>query len=451
MSDWTDKLPQAAQDYISGRRLDEIECIIGDIAGVARGKAMPASKFATQSSYYLPNSIFLQTITGDWADNPLDNFTEPDMVLVPDFSTASAAPWTADITLQVIHDAQDQKGNPVPFSPRNVLRRVVQLFNERGFTPVVAPEMEFFLTARNTDPNMPILPPMGRSGRRAAGRQAYSMSAVDEYGKVIDDIYDFAEAQGLEIDGILQEGGAGQIELNLAHGDPVRLADEVFFFKRLIREAALRHDCFATFMAKPIEGEPGSAMHIHHSVVDSKTGKNIFSDKNGDETPEFMHFVAGMQNHLASAVALLAPYVNSYRRYVPDFAAPINLDWGRDNRTTGLRIPISTPAARRVENRLPGMDCNPYLGIAASLACGYLGLLEKTDPRAECVCNAYTSSEDLPYNLGDALDVLAQDKALCDVLGQVFCGIYTSVKRNEYKEFLQVISPWEREHLLLNV
>ncbi|MDO7567648.1 MAG: glutamine synthetase family protein, partial [Paracoccaceae bacterium] len=383
MSDWTDKLPQAAQDYISGRRLDEIECIIGDIAGVARGKAMPASKFATQSSYYLPNSIFLQTITGDWADNPLDNFTEPDMVLVPDFSTASAAPWTADITLQVIHDAQDQKGNPVPFSPRNVLRRVVQLFNERGFTPVVAPEMEFFLTARNTDPNMPILPPMGRSGRRAAGRQAYSMSAVDEYGKVIDDIYDFAEAQGLEIDGILQEGGAGQIELNLAHGDPVRLADEVFFFKRLIREAALRHDCFATFMAKPIEGEPGSAMHIHHSVVDSKTGKNIFSDKNGDETPEFMHFVAGMQNHLASAVALLAPYVNSYRRYVPDFAAPINLDWGRDNRTTGLRIPISTPAARRVENRLPGMDCNPYLGIAASLACGYLGLLETTDPRAE--------------------------------------------------------------------
>ena len=151
------------------------------------------------------------------------------------------------------------------------------------------------------------------------------------------------------------------------------------------------------------------------------------------------------------AVALLAPYVNSYRRYVPDFAAPINLDWGRDNRTTGLRIPISTPAARRVENRLPGMDCNPYLGIAASLACGYLGLLEKTDPRAECVGNAYTSSEDLPYNLGDALDVLAQDKALCDVLGQVFCGIYTSVKRNEYKEFLQVISPWEREHLLLNV
>ena len=100
------------------------------------------------------------------------------------------------------------------------------------------------------------------------------MSAVDEYGKVIDDIYDFAEAQGFEIDGILQEGGAGQVEINLAHGDPVRLADEIFFFKRLIREAALRHDCFATFMAKPIEGEPGSAMHLHHSVVEAETGRN---------------------------------------------------------------------------------------------------------------------------------------------------------------------------------
>jgi glutamine synthetase len=311
--------------------------------------------------------------------------------------------------------------------------------------------MEFFLTARNLDPNMPVMPPMGRSGRRAAGKQAYSMSAVDEYGKVIDDIYDFAEAQGFEIDGILQEGGAGQVEINLAHGDPVRLADEIFFFKRLIREAALRHDCFATFMAKPIEGEPGSAMHIHHSVVDLKTGKNIFSDRKGGETQHFLHFIAGMQNHLPGAVALLAPYVNSYRRYVPDFAAPINLEWGRDNRTTGLRIPISGPEARRLENRLAGMDCNPYLGLAASLACGYLGLKEGKLPREECTGDAYNIETDLPYNLGDALDLLDEDKALQEVLGAEFCSVYDSVKRNEYKEFLQVISPWEREHLLLNV
>ena len=451
MADWMTKLPEAALDYIAGRRVDEVECVTGDIAGVARGKAMPAAKFAHQTNYYLPNSIFLQTITGEWAANPFDAFTEPDMIMVPDFTTATAAPWTADVTLQVIHDAMNQDGTPVAYSPRNVLRRIVQLYNDQGWTPVVAPEMEFFLTARNIDPNMPVEPPMGRSGRRAAGKQAYSLSAIDEYGKVIDDIYDFAEAQGLEIDGILQEGGAGQIELNLAHGDPVRLADDVFFFKRLIREAALRHDCFATFMAKPIGGEPGSAMHIHTSVVDSKTGKNIFADKKGGETEAFFHFIAGMQNHLSGAVAVLAPYVNSYRRYVPDFAAPINLEWGRDNRTTGLRIPISTPAARRVENRLPGMDVNPYLGIAATLACGYLGLMEKHSPRPEFKTSAYIDGDDIPTTRGDGLDRLEDDKALWDVLGDEFCKVYDSVKRNEYKEFLQVISPWEREHLLLNV
>ncbi|MFM2356639.1 MAG: hypothetical protein RLZZ528_2375 [Pseudomonadota bacterium] len=451
MSSWTEKLPEAAREYIAGRRLDEVECIVSDIAGVARGKAMPASKFKNQASFYLPNSIFLQTITGEWADNPSGAFTEPDMVLVPDYSTAVAAPWTADVTIQVIHDVLDQQGVPVPVAPRNVLKRVIELYNAEGWSPVVAPEMEFFLVARNIDPNMPVIPPMGRSGRRAAAKQAYSLSAVDEYGKVIDDIYDFAEAQGLEIDGILQEGGAGQIEINLAHGDPVRLADEIFYFKRLIREAALRHDCFATFMAKPIEGEPGSAMHIHHSVVSTKTGKNIFSDSKGGETEAFHHFIAGMQTHLPAAIALLAPYVNSYRRYVPDFSAPINLEWGRDNRTTGLRVPVSEPNARRLENRLAGMDCNPYLGLAASLACGYLGLKEGKMPRAECVGDAYMSEDELPLNLGDALDLLSESAPMQEVLGPEFCSVYESVKRNEFKEFLQVISPWEREHLLLNV
>ncbi|WP_406720174.1 glutamine synthetase family protein [Thioclava litoralis] len=450
MSDWIKKCPQAAQDYLEGRRLDEVECIVPDIAGVARGKAMPASKFAHQKHFYLPNSIFLQTITGEWTDNPSGAFTEPDMILEPDYSTATAAPWTADWTLQVIHDVKDQAGNLVPIAPRNVLKRVVDLYKAEGWTPIVAPEMEFFLVARNTDPNQPIIPPMGRTGRRAAAKQAYSMSAVDEYGKVIDDIYDFAEMQGFEIDGILQEGGAGQIEINLAHGDPIELADQIFFFKRMIREAALRHDCFATFMAKPIEGEPGSAMHIHQSVIDTN-GNNIFSDEKGNETETFLHCIGGLQRHLPAVIGLLAPYVNSYRRYIPDFAAPINLEWGRDNRTTGLRVPISSPAARRIENRLAGMDCNPYLGLAATLACAYLGMKEKQLPRPEYLGDAYSGTDELPANLGDALDLLAGHDPIRDVLGEEFCIVYEAVKRNEYKEFLQVISPWEREHLLLNV
>ena len=451
MAEWMDKLPEAALEFLAGRKPDEVECIVSDLAGVARGKAMPASKFARQTHFYLPNSIFLQTITGDWTNMEGEAFTEPDMVLTPDFDTASAAPWTADLTLQVIHDINDQEGNPVPTAPRNVLKRVVELYNQQGWEPIVAPEMEFYLVARNIDPAQPIVPPMGRTGRRAAARQAYSMSAIDEHGPVIDDIYDFAEAQGIEIDGILQEGGAGQVELNMRHGDPVRLADEIFYFKRLIREAALRNDCYATFMAKPIEDEPGSAMHIHHSVVDAKTGQNIFSEPDGTESHAFLHFIAGLQTHMPSAIALMAPYVNSYRRYVPDHAAPINLEWGRDNRTTGLRVPVSGPEARRVENRLAGMDCNPYLGIAASLACGFLGLMEAKYPKEEFTGDAYQLEIDIPRGVLEALDLFREAHNLHGVLGPEFCRTYAAVKELEYTEFLQVISPWEREHLLLNV
>jgi glutamine synthetase len=452
MSAWLDALPEAAKTYLEGRRLDEVECIISDLPGIARGKAVPASKFDKQEYFHLPDSIFYQTITGDWGEAAgEDGFIEKDMILRPDYSTTTAAPWTGDWTLQVIHDAYDRDGDPIACSPRNVLKRVVQLYRDQGWEPVVAPEMEFFLVARNVDPAHEIKPMMGRSGRPAAARQAYSMTAVDEFGPVIDDIYDFAEAQGFEIDGITQEGGAGQLEINLRHGNPVKLADEVFYFKRLIREAALRHDCFATFMAKPIADEPGSAMHIHHSIIDKETGENIFSGPQGGETDAFYHFIAGLQNHLPAGIAVMAPYVNSYRRYVKDHAAPINLEWGRDNRTTGIRVPLSSPAARRVENRLAGMDCNPYLGIAVSLACGYLGLIEEERPRRQFKGDAYEGEGDIPQVMGQALDLFDEATKLHEILGPEFARVYGIVKRTEYEEFLQVISPWEREHLLLNV
>ncbi|MCT4555459.1 MAG: glutamine synthetase family protein [Pelagimonas sp.] len=450
-SDWIRTLPEAAQSYLNDQRLDEVECIISDLPGIARGKAVPATKFARQNYFHLPDSIFFQTITGGWGEAAdEDGFIEKDMVLRPDLDTTTAAPWTGDWTLQVIHDAYDRDGAPIPYSPRNVLRRVCDLYHAKGWKPVVAPEMEFFLVARNVDPAQPIKPMMGRSGRPAAARQAYSMTAVDEFGPVIDDIYDFAEAQGFEIDGITQEGGAGQLEINLRHGDPIKLADEVFYFKRLIREAALRHDCFATFMAKPIEDEPGSAMHIHHSVMDIETGRNIFSGTNGEETIAFYNFIGGLQKHLPSAIAVLAPYVNSYRRYVKDHAAPINLEWARDNRTTGIRIPLSGPEARRVENRIAGMDCNPYLGIAASLACGYLGMTQEISPSKQFHGDAYEGDSDIPAVLGQALGLFDAASDLHEVLGPDFARVYSIVKRAEYDEFLQVISPWEREHLLLN-
>lgn len=448
---WLDKIPKAARDYLDANRLDEVECMISDLPGIARGKAVPAAKWEKQTQFHLPESIFFQTLTGGWGEAAGDaGFTEPDMILRPDYSTATAAPWAADGTLQVIHDAYGTDDKPIQFSPRNVLKRVVALYEAEGWTPVVAPEMEFFLVAPNTDPAKPIEPMVGRSGRPAAARQAYSMTAVDDYGPVIDDIYEFAEIQGFEIDGITQEGGAGQLEINLNHGDPIALADEVFFFKRLLKEAALKHNCFATFMAKPIENEPGSAMHIHHSILD-KDGNNIFTDNDGGETDAFFNFIGGLQHHLPSVVAIMAPYVNSYRRYVKDHAAPINLSWARDNRTTGLRVPLSSPSARRIENRLAGMDCNPYLCIAASLACGYLGIKQGLKPDARFEGDAYDGDADLPRGLWGALELFDANTAMHDVLGPDFARVYSIVKRAENEEFLQVISPWEREHLLLNV
>ncbi len=312
---WYGGLPDRMVQYARGHKMEEVECIVPDLAGTSRGKAMPATKFDPDEELALPISLFYQTISGEYVDMEIENqWLEKDIVLRPDMTTASAVPWADDLTMQVICDMFTREGEPLAIAPRSVLQRVVRAYSDRGWKPVVAPELEFYLTKPNHDPNEPIEPPLGRTGRRGASRQVYSMAAVDEYGPVIDTIYDFAEAQGLGIDTVIQEGGAGQIEINLMHGDPVKLADQVFYFKRTIREAALKNGVFATFMAKPIRDEPGSAMHVHQSVVDVETGKNIFSNADGSASDLFRWFVGGSQAYLMQIVPLLAPYVNSYRR-----------------------------------------------------------------------------------------------------------------------------------------
>jgi len=449
--DWAQYLSDSFRSHQGDRRIEEVECIVPDIAGISRGKAMQAYKFAANGTSFLPVSIFYQTVTGNYVEMDIENqWTESDMVLKPDMATACAVPWADDVTVQIINDLETREGEPVGTAPRNVLKRVLDLYSAKGWRPVIAPELEFYLTKPNTDPNEPIEPPIGRTGRRGASRQAYSMVAVDEHGSVIDTIYDFAEAQGIELDTVIQEGGAGQVEINLQHGDPLDLADQVFYFKRSIREAALKNGIFATFMAKPMRDEPGNAMHIHQSIVDAKTGANIFSDDAGEATDAFEHFIGGTQAHIRSAAPLLAPYVNSYRRFRGGGSAPTNIEWAEDNRTTGLRIPMSGPDARRVENRVIGMDSNPYLAIAASLACGYLGMVNKIAPRAPADGEVYDEGETLPRNLDDALELFAEAKDVRELLGEEFCVLYERIKEEELEEFLREISPWEREHLLLN-
>jgi glutamine synthetase len=446
--------PERLRDWLRQHRIEEVDCAVPDIAGVARGKTMPAEKFAKLEPMHLPISIFHQTITGDYVGFDEEEqrlYAESDVMMLPDLATIRPAPWASSPTAQVIHDAKDQNGNPIEIAPRNVLKRVVELYAKEGWRPVVAPELEFFLTKTNPDPDYPLEPPMGRSGRPAAGRQSYSLGAVDEYDKIVDDIYEFAERQYLKIDTIIQEGGAAQLEINLLHGDPVDLADQIFLFKRTIREAAFTHGCYATFMAKPLANEPGSAMHMHQSVTEIATGRNIFTLDTGEASKLFFSFLAGQQAYLPTAMCLMAPYVNSYRRLVPGGSAPINVEWGYDNRSAGLRIPVSPNDARRVENRLAGADSNPYLALAASLACGYIGMKNVLDARPAVAGNAYRNSRQLPRGLLEALTAFEESAPLHDVLGKRFSHLYLTLKRSEFEEFMRVISPWEREHLLLSV
>ena len=440
--------------WLNLRRVTEIECLVPDLTGVARGKILPREKFTEDRGMRLPEVVVAGSVTGQFpTEGPyfdVISATDKDMHLVPDPSTVRLVPWAVDPTAQIVHDCFDRNGGLIPYAPRSVLKRVIELFRAEGLSPIVAPEVEFYLVARNTDPDLPLKPPIGRSGRAETSRQAYSIDAVNEFDPLFEDVYDYCGKMGLNVDTLIHELGAGQMEINFFHADPLSLADEVFFFKRTVREAAMRHDMYATFMAKPIAGEPGSAMHIHQSILDDN-GLNIFSRADGSASDKFFHYIGGLQKYIPAAMALVAPYVNSYRRLAKYTAAPINIEWGYDNRTVGIRSPISGPEARRVENRVIGSDANPYIAMAMTLACGYLGMKQKLKPSDEMKGDAYNSPYALPRSLGEALDWLRNEPALADVLGKEFITVYAEVKEIEYAEFMKVISPWEREHLLLHV
>ena len=446
-------MPKEIQQFIRDHGISEVEAIIPDMAGIARGKLMPAQKFAEDEGMRLPESIFLQTVTGDY---PADTSAamspaEIDIVLKADPKTVRVVPWAAEPTAQVIHDCYYSNGQRVTMAPRQVLQHVLELYAQRGWEPVVAPELEFYLVEPNLDADYQLKPPVGRSGRSEPGRQSYSIAAVNEFDPLFDDLYAFCEAQDIEIDTLIHEDGPAQMEINLLHGEALNLADQAFLFKRTAREAALRHKMYATFMAKPHAKEPGSAMHIHQSIVDKKTRRNIFSNADGTPSQLFFAHIAGLQRYLPDAMCLLAPNVNSYRRISRFQLAPINVQWGYDNRTAGLRVPVSSPEARRVENRISGADANPYIAIATSLACGYLGMIEGLQPSAPVTGSAHDMPFGLPRSLDEAIRRLRNCEPLVRLLGDPFVTAYTVVKEAEYEVFLEVISSWEREHLLLNV
>ena len=443
--------PKELTEWFSQQNIQEVEVIVPDIAGVARGKLVPEDKFLNDSAIRLPESVFIQTVTGEFLNEPVINPADRDIILKPDMSSLRVLPWMKESTASVVNDCFYEDGSPVDISPRQVLKNVLQQFNDLGMEPLVAPELEFYLVKKNIDPKLDLEPPIGRSGRQETVRQPFSLDALDEFEPFINDVHAYAAAMNIRIDTLEHEMGTGQLEINFEHDDPLLICDQVMMFKRLVKEAAIKHDMHATFLAKPLQLEPGSAMHWHISIVDDQSKVNIFSSKDGNETEKFSHFIAGLQKYTPESILFNAPYVNSYRRFTRWQNAPINLYWGYDNRTTGLRVPSSSADNRRIEFRIGGADVNPYLSIATSLACGYLGLQEKLEPSAAEDGNAYNLPFKLPRNLSSAMELLEHSEVMPILMGNRFLQVYIAIKAHEYNRYFEVISPWEREYLLLSV
>ena len=477
---------EGVENWLKAENIDNIECMVADNAGVARGKSISRKKFlegVQNRQIRIPETLFGMTISGDFALNDHMSEIERDVMLEPDLNTICTTPWQPEPTANVICDAVHENGDPVVFSPRQTLQRVLKLYEDEGWRPIVAPEFEFYLLDKQetagVGPKAPAgmsgqcgkaaspynidtpddaddVPtpeaPIGASGSRDQGSALLSIDSLDEFSPFFKEVYSACETQRINIDTLTHEAGAGQFEFNVEHGPALGVADQSFLFKRLVKQIATRHNMFASFMASPYPNSFGSSMHIHQSVECIESGKNIFVTSDGGNSELFLQHIAGLQKYLQQAMPLIAPYVNSYRRFTSELSAPTNTHWSRENRSVGLRVPSGPAEARRIENRVAGSDTNPYFAIATSLACGYLGMKEALKPSQEFDGSAYeTQDKTLPRHFLDGLKNMRQCDALKDVLGEAFVETFIDSKELEYENYSSVLSPWETKNLLLTV
>lgn len=428
--------------------IDEIECVTPDLNGVPRGKVMTAEGFLDGRRLQMARGVLLQCIMGGYPPARFYGSDDGDLALVADPAQIHRLPWTQQPRAFAICDADELTGSSSNLSTRGQLKAVIARYAALGLAPVVATELEFFVFAPNTDPSQPFQPPTGLDGRREDGHSAFSVSSNNGLRPFFSEVYACMAALGLPRDTFMHEMGVSQFEINLLHGDPLLLADQTFLFKHLLKEVALKHGLIVVCMAKPLAHTPGSSMHIHQSIVDIDNGHNVFSAEDGQPTATFRHFIAGQQACMADFTALFAPNVNSYQRLCHPFASPNNACWSHDNRAAGLRIPASSPVARRVENRLPGADANPYLAIAASLAAGLYGIERRLEP-SDPIQGEFEVPDNLslPCSLHAALERLKRSQLAKELFGKEFIEGYIASKTMELTSFYDEITPWERRVL----
>ncbi|UST98129.1 glutamine synthetase family protein [Pseudomonas siliginis] len=409
---------------------------------------MTAAGFLEGRRLQLARGVLLQCIMGGYPPARFYGSDDGDLALVADPAQIHRLPWSDEPRAIAICDADELSGGSSSLSTRGQLKAVIARYAVHGLAPVVATELEFFVFAPNTDPTQPFRPPVGLDGRREDGQSAFSVSSNNGLRPFFSEVYKCMAALGLPRDTFMHEMGVSQFEINLLHGDPLLLADQTFLFKHLLKEVALKHGLSVVCMAKPLAHTPGSSMHIHQSIVEIGSGKNVFTDSNGEPTSMFRHFIGGQQAGLADFTALFAPNVNSYQRLCHPYASPNNACWSHDNRAAGLRIPASSPAARRVENRLPGADANPYLAIAASLAAGLHGIEQELEPSAAIQGEfAVPDNLALPCTLHAALERLKRSQLARELFGSEFIEGYIASKTVELTSFFDEITPWERRVL----
>ena len=429
-------------------KIKYLDVILGDLSGIIRGKRIPISdadkifKSGVQFCY----STFLLDTSGYCPDAEGRGFTDgdPDANYYPMKNTLSLIPWHKDSIAQVLISIQDESRYSSIMDPRNVLAKVWDDFSKLKLYPRVAFELEFYLIKRRSklDEN-PTPPTSKRNKRQAEGTQVYGMSELDDFYDFLEEINKFCKIQNIPASTASSEFAPGQFEINLnSTTDLLKAADDSVLLRRLVKETAIKHGYEATFLSKPYLNEAGSGMHLHLSLYDEKNN-NVFS-KNKLKNKNLLYAIGGLQKTMFESMAIFAPNINSYRRFLPDQFVPVNSSWGPNNRSVAFRIPVSQDEATRIEHRVAGAEANAYLvlsSILSGIMHGFRNKILPDKPRIDNACD--NPDKNMPLNITDALALLENSKVMNKYLTKEYVKIYVDLKRKEQESFNSEISNTE--------
>ncbi|OWV92640.1 glutamine synthetase family protein [Rhizobium sp. R693] len=426
-----------------------IELLLVGMNGDLRGKQIPldAQKKIWAGEVRLPSSTQSLDVWGD--DN--DDITglslsvgDPDGNCIPDKRSLAPMPWAPEGSMQVLATMHEFDGTPSFMDPRAILASVLKRYEERGLTPVVATELEFYVVEPNWRETGRPSPPTNLTYRgEPNGFQLYDMTAVDALDDYLQTVRAYARAQGLPADATTAEFGPGQFEINLLHRpDALAAADDCIYLKRIVEQAARKHGLKSTCMAKPYSDHAGSGLHVHASVID-KDGRNIL-DAKGDDPRRLKSLCAGLLQTMRDAQLVFAPFANSYRRFQPGSFAPVDLTWGYGHRGTAVRIPDLNGPAARIEHRVAGADANPYLLLAAILGGMLLGIDSELDPGEETTpSHMPRHTTQLTHDFLTAVDAFRVSPFIADIFGERYQKLYGDTKRKEAITYLRTVSDFD--------